>query len=236
MFKPIKNTRVYESVIEEIKQMIANGTLKRGDKLPSERELVQELQVSRTSIREALRALEIMGLVECRQGDGNFIRESFENSLFEPLSVMFMLQRSSPLDILEVRNAIEVQTVELAAKRVTDEALMEIRELVDLLKQEDDEHKNSKIDKEFHYKIAEASGNFLLLNVLKAVSDLMDSFISEARILIMQEEENREVLKIQHENIYEALSEHNEEKAVKAMKAHLEYINYYLIKNNNSLT
>lgn len=74
MFSPIKNTRVYEKAIEQIKDMIVEGTFKKGDKLPSEREMAESLQISRTSIREALRELEIMGLIESRQGDGNFVK------------------------------------------------------------------------------------------------------------------------------------------------------------------
>ena len=70
MFIPIKSTKVYQQVIIQIKDMIDKGTLKKGDKLPSERTLVEQLQVSRASIREALRALEVIGLIECRQGEG----------------------------------------------------------------------------------------------------------------------------------------------------------------------
>jgi GntR family transcriptional repressor for pyruvate dehydrogenase complex len=81
MLKPIKNTKIYEQVIDRIKGMIADGTLDIGDQLPTERFLAEQLHVSRTSIREALRAMEIIGLIECRQGEGNFVRESSENSM-----------------------------------------------------------------------------------------------------------------------------------------------------------
>ena len=78
MFISVKNKKVYEEVIEQIKDMIYNGILKKGDKLPSERDMVEELQVSRTSVREALRSLEVIGLIESRQGEGNFIKESLD--------------------------------------------------------------------------------------------------------------------------------------------------------------
>lgn len=103
--------------------MIISGNLQKGDKLPSERELVDQLKVSRTSIREALRALEIVGLIKCKQGEGNFIRDNFDNSLFEPLSLVFMLERSNKEDIIEVRRIIEVEAAALAAKRITKDQL-----------------------------------------------------------------------------------------------------------------
>lgn len=233
MFSPIKNTKVYEQVIIQIKEMISKGILKKGDKLPSERELVDKLGVSRTSIREALRALEIIGLVESRQGEGNFIMDNFENSLFEPLSVMFMLQKSSTLEIHQVRVMIETETASLAAKNVTDEDIAILQELVDKLKNSKNELDRSISDKDFHYKIAKCSGNFLINNILRSVSSLMDAFIVNARMVIVNEEEAREILVKQHEDILDALIDRNPEAAVAAMRAHLDCIKQHLILMDN---
>jgi len=74
MFRPIKVTKIYEQVLQQIKDMIADGTLNKGDKLPTERELVERFKVSRTSVREALRAMKNMGIIECIQGEGHFIK------------------------------------------------------------------------------------------------------------------------------------------------------------------
>ncbi|MBC2580135.1 FadR/GntR family transcriptional regulator [Clostridium sp. DJ247] len=230
MFSPIKNTKVYEQVIEQIKHMIVDGTLKRGDKLPSERELVEHLQVSRTSIREALRALQIIGLVECKQGEGNYIRQEFENSLFEPLSIMFMLQESNPMEIIEVRKIIEVETASIAAQKITHKELESLEILVKAFENTKNENDNVKIDKKFHYEIAQSSGNFLILNIFNAISGLMDSFIEDARKKIIVDEKNIEVLAKQHWDIYEALRNHNPEKAADAMKKHLDFTNYYILK------
>jgi GntR family transcriptional repressor for pyruvate dehydrogenase complex len=227
MFSPIKNTKVYEQVIDQIQRMIANGVLKRGDKLPSERQLAEELKVSRTSVREALRALQIIGLVEVKQGDGNFIKESFDFCLIQPLSVMFMLQQSKPADIVELRKVIEVETATLAAQRITDEEAEELRLLVARLKEyslNDDEKNSVKADKELHYKIAQLSKNFLLLNILNVISVLMDTFIEDARGMILTKYENKDVLIAQHENIYKALAARDPEAAANAMRAHIELI------------
>jgi GntR family transcriptional repressor for pyruvate dehydrogenase complex len=228
MFTPVKNTKVYEQVIEQIKEMIVTGKLKKGDRLPPERDLVEQLQVSRTSIREAIRALQIIGLVECRQGGGNFIKESFENSLFEPLSIMFVLQNSKPEEILELRKIVEVETAALAAEKIEDYELKELGAIVEQLKLSTDEAFNSKLDKEFHYKIAHASRNFLVVSVLSAVSSLMDSFIKDAREMILKQNENKEVLIEHHEGVYKALLSRDRNKAAEAMRKHLDFVNAYL--------
>lgn len=227
VFIPIKNTKVYEQVIEQIKNMIIDGTLKKGDKLPSERDLVEQLQVSRASIREALRALQIIGLIECRQGEGNFIKQNLENGLFEPLSIMFMLQKSESSEIMEIRKIIEVETAALAAQRISDEQLETLEIVINTIKNSNDEMDNVKIDKKFHYEIARASRNFLILNILNAISSLMDAFIKEARKRILVDKNNKQVLAQQHEDIYKALKAHNPKKASEAMKKHLEFTNEY---------
>lgn len=228
MFTPVKNTKVYEQVIEQIKEMIVSGQLKKGDRLPPERDLVEQLQVSRTSIREAIRALQIIGLVECRQGGGNFIKESFENSLFEPLSIMFVLQNSRPEEILELRKIVEVGTAMLAAEKIEESELKEIEVILEQMKRSSDEELNAKLDKELHYKIAYASKNFLVVSILSAVSSLVDSFIKDARNMILKQKENKEVLIEHHEKLYKALLAHDKNKAAEVMRKHLDFIVDYL--------
>ncbi len=228
MLNPIKTTKVYEQVIEQIKGMIADGTLKKGDKLPSERELVEQLQVSRTSIREALRAMEIIGLIECKQGGGNFVREDFKNNLFEPLSIMFMLEKGNPMEIIEVRRIIEVETAALAAERITQEELDSLEKIVEQLKQSMNEDDAVKIDKRFHYEIAQASKNKLIITLLNAISSLIDAYIKDARMKILLEEENRTLLSSQHEKVYLALKRHDIAGAVTAMRQHLDFANEYM--------
>lgn len=229
MFSPIKSTKVYEQVIEQIRSMIDEGTLKKGDKLPSERNLVQQLQVSRASIREALRALEVIGLIECKQGEGSYIKASFQDNLFEPLSIMFMLEGSNKDEIWELRKIMEVEASGLASKRITDEQLRELKALTQEFINCEDEDINAEIDKRFHYKIAECSGNVLIFDILKAVSTLVDHFIKDARKLILVHKGNKEILFSQHNAIYLAMEEHSSAAARKAMREHLDFANKYKI-------
>jgi len=229
MFIPIKSTKVYEQVIDQIKNMIDKGILKKGDKLPSERNLVQQLQVSRASIREALRALEVIGLIECRQGEGSYIKTSFQDNLFEPLSIMFMLEGSNQEEIWELRKIIEVEAVGLTAKRITSEQLSELSEITERFMNSEGEEEaiTAEIDKEFHYKIAECSGNVLIFDILKTVATLVDHFIKDARKLIIVHEGNKEILFSQHNEIYLAIERHSSGEARKAMREHLDFANKY---------
>jgi len=224
MFKPIKNKRVYEHVIEQIQDMIMNGNLERGDKLPSERDLSEQLGISRTSIREALRALEIIGLVESRQGEGNFIKGDIESSMLEPLSVMFKLSGGKPLDILELRKIIEIESAKLAAQRISDDEKEELKEIMERLRNAKNEIESSEFDKKFHYMVAKCTGNYLLLNFLNVISSLMRDFIKSARWEILQANQSQEFLVNQHQEICNAITEMDSQKAAMAMKKHIEYI------------
>ena len=85
-FKPIKTRRIYEEIVDQLKMMIIQGNLKPGDKLPSERELSEQLGVSRSSVREALSALEAMSILDIRSGEGTFVRETSQSATIEPLA------------------------------------------------------------------------------------------------------------------------------------------------------
>lgn len=230
MLSTIKNTRVYEQVIERIKNIIEKGELRCGDKLPSERELCEQLNVSRTSIREALRVLEILGIIECKMGEGNFVKDNFEDSLLEPLSMTFMLHGSKTDEILDIRKFIEPGTAALAAKNINDEQLHEIKDLVNLLNSTENEKKCAEIDKEIHYKIVQASGNYLVSNMMFAVSTLVETYIEDVINNMFQSEENKSKVKKQHEDIVHAIADHNPSGASIAMLKHLEYTNDYISK------
>ncbi len=217
MFKPVKNMKVYEQVVDQIKEMVRVGQIKKGDKLPTERVMAEELQVSRTSIREAMRALEVVGLIESRQGAGNYIREEFDDVLLEPLSIVFMLQNGTNKDIFELREVLELSTIFLSVMRISDEELKKLGELVERFKTSRDEEENVKIDSEFHSIIVKGANNVLITNLLEGVSELVDKFISEGRRAILSDERNRGKLLDFHEKIYLAIKNRDAYSAYKHM-------------------
>ncbi|EHI97320.1 GntR domain protein [Clostridium sp. DL-VIII] len=224
MFVANKNPKVYDQVIEEIKSKIKSGDIKKGDRLPSEREMAESLGVSRTSVREALRALEVVGLVESRQGAGNYIKTNFDNSLFEPISVMFMLQESSPKEMYDLRETLELQCARLSAKNIEDNELDLLTAILDRMYIAESEEESLKLDIKFHYLIAKSTRNVLLLNVLDVISQLVDEFIQKFRMQILHAGNTKENLLEIHENIVRALKLRDESKAYNAMLEHFELI------------
>jgi GntR family transcriptional repressor for pyruvate dehydrogenase complex len=224
MTTPNKAPRVYDQVIEQIKNKIKNGEIKKGDRLPSEREMSESLGVSRASIREALRALEVIGLVESRQGAGNYIKTNFGNSLFEPLSVMFMLQESSIEEMYDLRETLELQCSRLSAKNIENNELELLTAILDRMYMAKNEEESLELDVKFHYLIAKTSRNILLINVLEVISQLMDEFIKKSRMQILHKGNTRENLLEIHENLVRALKCRDESKAYKAMEEHFALI------------
>src|SRR5947208_12339953 len=122
---PIKSTRIYEEIVRQVKQMITEGRLKSGDQLPPERDLAEKFVVSRTSVREALRALESLGLIEIRPGEGTFVREVSIESLIEPLALVMASQREAIGELFEARRMIEPIIAGMAAPRATRDEVQE---------------------------------------------------------------------------------------------------------------
>lgn len=218
MLNPVKNIKVYEVIMEEIKDIVKKGELKSGEKLPSERELADKLEVSRTSVREALKALTILGLIESKHGEGNFIKSNFENSLLEPLSIVFLLIGSKNEDIIELRRIIEPEAAGLAAKNITESELRDLKEIMKELNNSLDAEICAQLDKKFHYKIAQASGNHLISTIMFSISSLIEKYIDSSRIHNI----NKKVVKLQHEEIYKALESRDSKKASEYVKKHLE--------------
>src|SRR3990167_6105938 len=128
---PIRSTRIYEEIVRQVKQMITEGRLKSGDQLPPERDLAEKFRVSRTSVREALRALESLGLLEIRPGEGTFVREVSVEALIEPLALLMVSQRETIGELFEARRVLEPAIAALAAARATPEEVQEMERILE---------------------------------------------------------------------------------------------------------
>src|SRR5438105_9191390 len=128
---PVKSTRIYQEIVRQVKQMIGEGRLKSGDQLPPERDLAEKFVVSRASVREALRALKSLGLVEIRPGEGTFVREVSVESLIEPLALVMASHREAIAELFEARRLLEPAIAALAARRATPEELHEMDRILE---------------------------------------------------------------------------------------------------------
>ncbi|MFZ3130268.1 MAG: GntR family transcriptional regulator, partial [Desulfosporosinus sp.] len=134
IIKPIKTKKIYEQIVDQIGLLVAEGQLKPGDRLPSERELVEQFQVCRAAIREAISALEMMGLIEVRAGEGMYIRQENIDSGVAPLAWMLFIEKDTDLELYEVRKILEVQAAGLAAERAQVDEIRELYEALEVMR------------------------------------------------------------------------------------------------------
>jgi GntR family transcriptional repressor for pyruvate dehydrogenase complex len=171
---PIKSTRIYEEIVRQVKTMISEGRLKGGDRLPPERDLAEKFVVSRTSVREALRALESLGLVEIRPGEGTFVREASIDTLVEPLALLMASQREATGELFEARRLLEPSLAALAASRATPEEIQEMERILEEQAREVAAGRTGLAqDAQFHAAIGVAAHNRAITRIAHAVMDLL---------------------------------------------------------------
>lgn len=228
MEKSESTQKTYESIIDAIKSDILAGRLHSGEKLPPERELAKRFGVSRTSIREALRTLEILGVIKSIQGSGNFITGDCEKSLIESMSMMFLLQKIDTLQISQLREALEIKAALLAVENITDEQLGRLETIIQEMAETSDEQQNVILDKELHYTIALASQNALIIQILNILSELISRDIKDRRKEILSDERNVTRLQCIHEALVQALRARDASETYRAVVRHFEIIAEYI--------
>jgi GntR family transcriptional repressor for pyruvate dehydrogenase complex len=218
---PIKSTRIYQEIVRQVKGMIAEGRLKSGDQLPPERDLAEKFVVSRTSVREALRALESLGLVEIRPGEGTFVREVSIETLIEPLALIMVSQREAIGELFEARRLLEPTIAALAATRATPE---EIHEMERILEQQAKEIATGKTglaeDAAFHAAIGAAAHNRAITRIAHAVMDLLTQSREESLNTPGRPTRSHE----DHRRIVAAIVARDDAGARRAMLDHLEAV------------
>ena len=186
MFEPIVDGSIPQSIVKQIKRRIANGDFAVGDVLPGERRLMQQLQVSRSSLREALQSLEATGFVKVIPGKGTFIQDPAEKSglLLESMIWPWAEQGGKPLtELMEVRSMLEAEAAALAAQRASPHDLDDIRSELELLAKA---HASRRINEmistniSFHRSITLATGNRLLVTLAESIQETLREFTSFA--------------------------------------------------------
>ena len=223
-----REEKAYARVIEKVKKMILSGELKPGEKLPPEREFAEKLEVSRNSVREAIRIMDLMGIVSSQQGSGNYVTCEFQKSITETMAMMFAMDQVNDKQISQVRYSLEVLAFTLALDRVREEDLAKMEECVEKLDKNGDSKNNATLDKIIHYTLARASGNQLLIDILEACSGVFDILIEDMRYGILKNENRKTELNECHRHLVDALREGDREKGLQALKWHFEMIDEVL--------
>lgn len=218
--------KTYELIVEKIEELFLNGGLKPGDKLPPERELASQFGVSRTSVREALQALEISGSIEIRQGGGSFIKTPEVRMVSDVLSTRIIeAENDLVYEMLEVRRALEVESVSLAAQRATSADLEKIRQsLEQMAASGEDAEEGVQADLHFHLQIVEATHNQLLINLVQTLTERMEDTIRATRKHRFLEGNRYKDTFEEHKDIYVAIASGNAQEAKKLMEEHISRI------------
>jgi GntR family transcriptional repressor for pyruvate dehydrogenase complex len=219
MYQPVERSKLYAQIVEQIQGRILRGELHAGDRLLPERELAASFGASRTAVREALKTLAQMGLVDIQQGRGAIVTDNTSDAMRSSLGLMMQVGRlSSPDALVELREIIEPEIAALAAERATDEHIAALREAVDTMGRS--LHQASDYiaaDNQFHRTLALATQNPLIVSLLDSIVGLL----AEQRSRIFSVPGGPERGQVYHKTLLEAVARRDVELARTAMRAHL---------------
>jgi GntR family transcriptional repressor for pyruvate dehydrogenase complex len=219
--KAVEKKRAYEDVVSQIRALIDDGRLKQGDQLPTERDLSATFKVSRATIREAIRTLESMKLVQSRQGAGTYVLTSNEENLVQPLAAALFHEKDNIYDIFYVRKIIEPHIAELAAGNATPE---EIDRLAAIIIEHEESVAGGKsaveCDTAFHGLLSRMSKNPVLERLLSALNDLLE----QSRDEYLQDDERAKKSILGHHEVFTAVQKGNCSAARRAMYRHLKEV------------
>src|SRR5882724_363378 len=219
MYKAVRTSRLYEQIVEQIEDSILKGALKPGDQLPAERELAVRFGVSRTAVREAIKALHQKGLVEAYSGRGTFITDGTTRAIRQSLDLMIKIgQPDNSIHLEEVREILEPEIAALAATRIEESQVALMREAITVMdRQRQDPDAYIEADLDFHLSLAEAAANPLILSLIDSIVGLL----REQRLRIFEVAGGPERGQIHHKKILAAVEQHDVENAREAMREHL---------------
>ena len=208
----MSSKRLFQSVAEQIAELIDSGAYPAGTRLPGERELAEKLGVSRVTIREAEIALQAVGRLEIKTGSGVYVSEGAptRNSA---------LPKASAFEVTEARLLVESESAALAAHHITDEAIERLAQLVEQMRSTDDEVANAA-DEQFHLTIAEASNNAAMVHTIKSLwrmrEEIPEVKATYAAVCVHDADSRTD----EHRVIFDALKARNPEAARHAMREH----------------
>ena len=222
MYKVIQASRLYEQIVQQIEESILKGELSEGSQLPAERDLAKQFGVSRTAVREAIKALQEKGLVDAFPGRGTFITNGTSNPMRRSLDRI--IKSGEPEGwayLVEVREILEPEIAALAAIRATDQDLATMREAVDVMHNAGpDSDAFIEADLDFHLALAEAAANPIVLSLIDSIVGLL----REQRLRIFRIGGGPQRGQRHHKRILEAIQLHDSQGARAAMQAHLSQV------------
>ncbi|HHR5902000.1 TPA: pyruvate dehydrogenase complex transcriptional repressor PdhR [Providencia alcalifaciens] len=228
----IRQPKLSDVIEQRLEHLIFEGTLRPGEKLPPERELAKQFDVSRPSVREAIQTLEAKGLLSRRQGGGTFVQKQMWQSFSDPLTELLAGNPESQLDLLETRHALEGIAAYYAALRGTEEDLERIRQSYELIKSaQESGDLNAESDAVLQYQliVTESAHNVVLLHLLRCMIPMLEQNIRQNFEFLYTRKEMYNAVSEHREQIFSAIVAREPEKAREASHRHLAFIEDLLL-------
>ena len=206
------------AVAKRLLEIFTSGDIEPGTRLPPERQLASTLEVGRSAVREALAALELLGIVDVRPGSGTYLRGNASELLPQTLSWGLMLGEPKTLELIEVRGALEIYAARLAATRMTDDELDRLGQRVDDMRAAISDLKRFvEADLQFHLELARSTDNSVLLDLLQSIRSLLRVWVDRA----VQDTGHAETAIREHAAVHAAIASRDPDAAASAMAAHM---------------
>ncbi len=226
-FEPVQSEKLAQAVVRQIELLILHGILRPGERLPSERELSERLEVSRPSLREAVAELQARGLLSTRAGAGIYVSENLASTFPPALARLFAVHEEAVFDYIDFRRDMEGLAAERAARLGSDtdlgviDAVFRKMEAAHSKRNPEDE---AYLDAEFHLAIVEACHNVIMLHMMRSMFGLLRQGVFYNRQVMFKQRTTREALLEQHRSINAAIQARDPAAARRAVEDHLAYV------------
>lgn len=223
LFRTNKPKTAVEVIIDSIKTLLLTRQIRPGDKLPTETELAESLQISRGSVREAMKILSSFGIVSIRRGDGTYVSENMTGGLFDPLLFQMILTDYDKHKLLELRELMEIGMMKIVLEQASDEAIKNIRKAHENMamaveSSQATSRELAQLDSDFHVAIVQATANPL---VQKIYGFVMEMFLPSLETSVIRGNHGRFSVQL-HENILQGLEARDLDKTIDAVKLSIE--------------
>ena len=223
-YSKISQPKISDVIMERLEQMILEGSLKPGQKLPPERELALQFEVSRPSLREAIQKLEAKGLLMRRQGGGTYVKEQLWKSMADPIMELMLSDPESQYDLLEFRHATEGMMAYFAALRGTDADMENLETMLEQVEQANGIEAVATAIVNFYRAIAEASHNVAMLHLVLSLTSVLHKNVAQNLELLSRREEASSEANEHRRDLLAAIVRRDPEAAREASNEHLSYI------------
>ena len=225
VFRPIKVERVAEKIASQLKKAITDGTFRVGDRLPSERDLAEQMGVSRPSVREAIQQLELLGMLESVHGGGTLVKSLIEQEIQRPMEIVLGEDKQKVVELTEVRAFMEAWAARQAAANRTEDELERMRGWLEEMEHDLEKGRiRAELDVKFHTELAAASHNTIFLHMIQNIYSLITYSITLYREQVFLTREDQETIFHHHLRIFKAIQNRDPDAAEVAMSDHLHFV------------